>query len=85
MRRARVGCAHLVLRIAQGAHDVLLEGGWRLQGRGHGAQFQAPRRVLQRLGGRAMRRNPGSHRAGQRKAAAQQRAAVEQAVAGDRL
>ena len=84
VRGACAGVARLVLGIVDGAHDRLFERGGRLIGRDGIADFEAPRPIRQRLG-RGSRHRPHrarAHGAGEHDAASQQRAAVEQAVAG---
>ena len=83
MRRASMRVAKLVVGIAERAHDVLLKSRRHLIGRHDGAHFQAPRVVLERLGGRAGERDAGRHRAGDHGAASQQGPAIEQTVAGN--
>jgi hypothetical protein len=87
MRRAGARIARLVLRIVDGAHHRLLESRRRLIRRNGVADFEAPRAVLERLGG-----GPGggadsarAHRAGEHDASPEQGAAVEQAVSGNLL
>ena len=83
VRRARMRVAELVVGIAARADHILLEPRRHLIRRHDRAHFQAPRIVLERLGRRAGERGAGGHRAGNNGAAAQQRTAIEQAVAGD--
>jgi hypothetical protein len=85
VRGARVGSPELVVRIAERADHVLLEPRRHLVRRHHQALFQAPRIVLERLGGRAGQRGAARHGAGNHGTAAQQRAAIEQAVASNLL
>src|SRR5438067_8503017 len=80
MRRARVLRARLRVRIAERAHHALLVLGGRAVGRHKRAGFVAPFRVSQRLrGGRLYRIS--SHCCGECRAAAQECATVEPAIA----
>src|SRR5215831_17554730 len=83
MRRARGTAARLELGIAERAHDLLLELRGLTVGRHRHARPEAPRAVLQRLGGSAGGRDTRRHRAGDNETASEQCAAIEQAVAGD--
>src|SRR5262249_39270963 len=85
--RAGAGVARHIVWIVDGAHHVLLEPRRHLIGRDHGADLVAPWPVDERLGRRADHRAgaAGAHGASEHDAASEKRAAVEQAVAGDRL
>jgi hypothetical protein len=87
VRRARIGGARLAIGIGQGAHDLGFVFRGRAVSRNDGARRRAPRIDGKRLGGGAGRRraDAGTHRAGIDDAAAEQGAAVDQAVAGDDL
>src|SRR5262245_40460512 len=85
VRRARMRVAELVVGIAARADDVLLEARRHLVGWHDRAHFQAPRIVLQRLGGGAGERgaDPRSHGACKNSAAPKQCAAIKETVAGN--
>src|SRR6516165_9375620 len=87
VRGARVRIAEFVVGIAAGANDVFLESRRHLICRHDRAHFQAPRIVLERLGGGAGERprGAGTHGACEHDAAPEQHAAIEQAIAGNRL
>src|SRR5262245_54790331 len=87
VRGARVRIAKLVIRIAARANDVLLEARGYLIGRNDRAHLQAPGIVLEQLGGGAGERagSACAHGACEYDAAPEQRAAVEQAIAGNLL
>jgi len=87
VRGARVRIAEFVVGIAAGPNDVFLESRRHLICRHDRAHFQAPRIVLERLGGGAGERprGAGTHGAGEHDAASEQHAAIEQAIAGNRL
>ena len=85
MRRARRAAARLELGIAERAHHLLLELRRLAIGRDGHAGREAPGAVRQRLGRGADQRGARTSRGGARKndAAPEQRAAIDQAVAGD--
>ena len=86
MRRARVLGARGAARIAQGAHDVLLESRRCLQDRCDGTRRRGPGCVLQRFGRRGRGASgAGRGRAGNQHPAPEQRATIDEAVAGDDL
>ena len=86
MRRAGARIARLVLRIVDGAHHRLLEPRRLLVRRNGVADLEAPRPVLERLGGGSGGADGArAHGAGQHDASPEQGAAVEQAVAGHLL
>src|SRR5262249_54838051 len=72
--------AQLVLGIAQGPYDVLLEPRRHLERRRHRTHLQAPRIVYQRLAGRRLGRGVAGDRRGKSRAAAQKGTAIEQSV-----
>ena len=85
MRRARGAAARLEIGIAQRAHHLLLEFRRLAVRRDRHAGRKAPRAVGQRLGCRAgeRRRDARTHRAGDQCAAPDQRAAVDETIAGN--
>ncbi len=92
VRRARALGTRLAVRIAQRAHDVFFEPRRPLVGLDGGAGLEAPRRIGQGrvrwgLGGGAGQRAEwgGAHRTGKDDPAAEQHAAIQQAVAGNGL
>src|SRR5690348_262216 len=84
MRRAGARVARHVVGIIDGAHHVLLEARGNLIGGYHRADLVAPGPVHHWLGGGADRAaNAGGGRAREHDAASEQRAAIDQSVAGD--
>ena len=82
-RRAGVLGARLAVGVAQRAHDLGFEARRRLQHRGNVAGLETPCRLLQRLRRGAGRGGAVGQRAGKGDAAAEQRPAMQQAVAGN--
>src|SRR6516165_11400471 len=83
MRRARVGVAEFAIGIAERPRDVLLERRGRLERGRDLPEFEAPRRVGERLGCGAVHGAGGAKRARERYSASQQCAAIDQAITGD--
>ena len=84
VRRARVLGARLGFGVAQGAHNIFFESRPRAVIRNRGAGHQAPRIVGELLGGCGLNQRVTRHPR-QRGTAAEKRAAVKQAVAGNRF
>ena len=90
VRRARALGSRLAVRIAQSAHDAFLEPRRSLVGLDGRAGLEAPRRIGQRrvrrgLGGGAGQGPEwcGAYRAGKDDPAPEQRATIQQTVAGN--
>ena len=85
VRRARMLGARLAVGIAERAHDLFLVARAFFIGRADGAGHLAPRIVAERLGGRGFRHRITCDSGGERGAAGQKSAAIEQPVARGRL